>query len=452
MIRYFNLVRALVVSPDSTDFALKLLPLLAKRDAVRMAAWLLFRAIRPLNFKDSAKYKVLVIEKAVFNEDIRVALDDVEEIQLLGVGRAVIKAMALGILPRHVCADDTYISDDPKARHAKQKYREFLSGVWRHLQRRTAIDAVLTGNWAYWAERELGAVLEAAGTPFIVLHKEGIKPPARSELLQRLFRVTRGQFMGRRMLVYQEAERQHQIDGDISKPEQIVVVGMPRMDQLHAWRRQAAAGLVPSRSEKPLVLFLAFLPNNFLPSYSGLESDLAWNDLCRGSLRAMVQVARQNPDIQVLIRPRGQEIDETWGILRELLGNRDSLPLNLTVSIDGDAIRLVKSAWVIVGHNTTVLFEGLAAGKPVIVPEFSEALDERYLGFIVDVGPAVKYPKSEADLVRSVTLCCQGDDEISAELSQESVDALVRWTGNADGRSAARVQDAVLREITPSLR
>jgi len=355
--------------------------------------------------------------------------------------------MALGILPRHVCADDTYISDDADARLAKQKYRDFLSGVWQHLQRRAAIDAVLTGNWAYWAERELGAVLEIAGTPFIVLHKEGIKPPARSKLLQRLFRMKRGQFMGRRMLVYQEAERQHQIEGDISKPEQIVVVGMPRMDQLHNWRRQAAEGLVPSRSEKPLVLFLAFLPNNFLPSYSGLESDLAWNELCRGSLRAMVQVARQNPDTQVLIRPRGQEFNETWGILLEIIGHKDTLPSNLTVSIDGDATKLVQAAWVIVGHNTTVLLEGLAAGKQVIVPDFAEAQDERYLGYIVDVGPAAKYPNSEAELVRSVTLSCQGDEVISSELSQERVGSLVRWAGNADGRSAARVQDAVLREI-----
>jgi hypothetical protein len=207
---------------------------------------------------------------------------------------------------------------------------------------------------------------------------------------------------------------------------------------------------VPSRTEKPLVLFLAFLPNNFLPSYSGLESDLAWNDLCRGSLRAMVQVARQNPDVQVLIRPRGQEIDETWGILREILGDKDSLPSNLTVSTDGDAIQLVQAAWVIVGHNTTVLLEGLAAGKPVIVPDFAEALDERYRGYIVEVGFAAEYPKSEADLVRSVTVRCRDDDKISAELSQESVDALVCWTGNADGRSATRVQAAVLREIERS--
>ena len=449
--RYFNLVRALLVSPDSIDFALKLLPLLSKRGAARLAAWLLFRAIRPLNFREAAKYKVLVIEKAVFNEDIRVALHHVDDIQLFGVGRAVIKAMALGVLPRNVCADDTYISDDAAARRAKQKYREFLSNVWRHLQRHVAFDAVLTGNWAYWAERELGAVLECEGTPFIVLHKEGIKPPARSELLQRLFRVTRGQFMGRRMLVYQEAERQHQIDGDISKPEQIVVVGMPRMDQLHNWRRQAAKGLVRSRAEKPLVLFLAFLPNNFLPSYSGLECDLAWNELCRGSLRAMVQVARQNPDAQVLIRPRGQEIDETWGILLEIIGHKDTLPSNLTVSTDGDAIQLVQAAWLIVGHNTTVLLEGLAAGKPVIVPDFAEALDPLYHGYIVDVGAGAHYPHSEVDLVRTVSIHCQGSLTIPAELSQANVDALIHWTGNADGQSAARVQAAVMHEIELSI-
>ena len=413
----------------------------------RISAWLLFRAIRPLNFKHASKYKVLAIEKAVFNEDVRVALGDVEDIQLFGVGRAVIKAMAVGILPRHVCADDTYISDDLDARLAKKRYRDFLACVWVHLQKYIQIDAVLTGNWAYWAERELGATLEAAGTPFIVLHKEGIKPPERSKLLQSLFRVTRGQFWGRRVLVYQDAERQHQIDGDISKPEQIVVVGMPRMDLLHRWRRAAAGGLIPSRSENPLVLFLAFLPNNFLPSYSGLVSDLAWNELCKGSLRAMIEIARQNPTAKVVIRPRWQEINEIRQILKNILIDNPPIPANFIVSSEGDVINVIQDAWVIVGHNTTVLLEGLAAGKPVIVPDFAEALDNRYKGYIVDVGPAAEYSSSEFDLVNAVTFYCRNPYQLITELSPASEVALVRWTGNADGMSSLRVQNAVLDEI-----
>lgn len=432
---------------DSTDIALKTLPLASKRGASRLAAWLLYRTIRPLNERSSAQIKVLVIEKAIFNEDVNVALGASKDIQLFGVRRSVLKAMALGILPRHVCADDTYISDDPEARHAKERYREFLSEVWRHLQRYIRFDMVLTGNWAYWAERELGAVLENVGTPFVVLHKEGIKPPARSELLRDLFRVTRGQFMGRRMLVYQEAERQHQIDGDISRPDQLVVVGMPRMDQLHEWRRKAAAGTVPTRAVTPLVLFLAFLPNNFLPSYSGLPSDLAWDGLCRGSLRAMIDVAREHHDAEVIIRPRKQELEEVLALLQGVLAPDESLPANLTVSASGGAIDLVEKAWVVVGHNTTVLLEGLAAGKPVIIPEFAEALDERYHGYIVDVGTAAEYPRSVAELVRAVSEHCRGEHQIPAELPPSSVAALAKWTGNADGQSAARVRVALRREI-----
>jgi hypothetical protein len=445
--RYLTLLRALLASPDSTDFALKLLPLLAKRNAPRLAAWLLLRAVRPLNDSPGTPYKILVIEKAIFNEDVEVALGGSEQIQLFGVGRAVIKAMALGILPRHVCADDTYIANDDAAQSAKETYRQFLSSVWRHLQRHTRFDAVLTGNWAYWAERELGTVLEECGTPFIVLHKEGIKPPARSELLRELFRVTRGQFMGRRILVYQEAERQHQIEGDISSPEQIVVVGMARMDRLHEWRRRAARGDVPGRAASPLVLFLSFLPNNFLPSYSGLKSDLAWSELCRCSLNAMVEIAKTNPDIQILIRPRLQEIDETVALVERYHGTIADLPSNLRISIEGDATLLVQDAWVVVGHNTTVLLEGLAAGKPIVVPEFAEAVDPRYQGYIVDVGPAAEYARSETELVQAVAALCRSEACIRSELSTAAADALTKWTGNADGNSAARVQSAVLREL-----
>ena len=46
----------------------------------------------------------------------------------------------------------------------------------------------MTGNWAYWAERELPfATKLTTKTYFIVMHKEGIKPPGRSEFLKKHF-------------------------------------------------------------------------------------------------------------------------------------------------------------------------------------------------------------------------------------------------------------------------
>ena len=446
--RYLHLARAVARARDSTDVALKLLPVLAKRGLAWPAAHLVHRSIRPLTHKPG-RYKVLIIEKAIFNDDAMAALGGVDDIQVFGIGRAVLKAMAVALLPRHLCADDTYVADDPAARLGKARYRRFLGEMWRHLTRLGGYDAVITGNWAYWAERELGAVLEELGVPFIVLHKEGIKPPARSELLRHLFRKTRGQFMGRRMLVYHEDERHHQLQGDIARDDQIVIVGMPRMDLNHAWRRSAAAGEIAARAEKPLALFLAFLPNNFLPSYSGLESDLAWADLCDGSLRAMIRLAECDPGIRVIVRPRGQELPELKLLLDAAatsLGR--ALPANLKLSAEGDVTPLLQAAWVICAHNTTVMFEGLAVGKPVVVPQFAEAEDERYKGYIVDPGSAAELATSEDDLLARCLEHCRNPKPIPADISVGAKASLAKWTGNAVGDSASRVRAAILRELS----
>jgi hypothetical protein len=445
--RFVRLVNAVIYAKDSTDVALKLLPVLAKRGLAWPAARLIHNSIRPLT-PTPGRYNILTIEKAVFNDDVVAALGAVSDVQVFGIGRAVIKAMAVGILPRHLCGDDTYISDDPAASRAKLKYRRFLLQTWKYLERLGHYDAVLTGNWAYWAERELGAALEQHGFPFIVLHKEGIKPPARSVLLRQLFRKTRGQFMGRRMLVYHEDERQHQIEGEIAREDQVVVVGMPRMDRLHDWRRKAAAGKVVAFADRPLVLCLAFLPNNFLPSYSGIDSDLAWKSLCHGTLRAMVRLAWVNPDLDVVIRPRGYEIEETNELLADAVKSLNApVPANLKISTSGNIAPLLEAAWVVCAHNTTVIFEGMAIGKPVVVPDFAEAQHEDYRGFLVDPGPAAEYAASEDDLVKRCSEHCRAPALISAELSTDAKLALAKWTGNAEGDSAARVSAAILREI-----
>jgi hypothetical protein len=309
-------------------------------------------------------------------------------------------------------------------------------------------DAVITGNWCYWAERELATALEEIGTPFIVLHKEGIKPPERSKMLRDLFRKTRGRFTGRRVLVYHELERDHQIEGNIARADQIRIVGMPRLDRLHAWRKLAATGKVPARSPRPMALFLAFIPNNFLPSYSGIESDLSWDELCRGTYRAAIRLAQQNPEIDVVVRPRGYELSE----VETLLNREGERPANVRIVADGEIMPLIQASWVLCGHNTTVLLEGLAAGKPVVVPNFGEALDARYHGYIVEHGDAVEHASSVDDLVERLARHCASSGQVLEELRPAIIAELEKWTGNADGRASERVRTALMQELSSTAR
>ncbi len=440
---YYRLIRVLAKARSSFDVALPLLPILAKLGLALPAAYLIHRTIRPLT-TSKATYRVLVIEKAVFVEDVLEALGDAKDIQAFGVRRAVLKSLALGILPRAICGDDVYVSDDPVATRAKQRYRELWKNIWRYMSKMSRYDAVLTGNWCYWAERELASELEAIGTPFVVLHKEGIKPPERSKMLRELFRKERGQFTGRRVLVYHQSERDHQIGGYIARPDQITIVGMPRLDRNHKWRRLAAAGGVPLRASQPTVLLLAFLPNNFLPSYSGIDSDLAWDELCSGTYRAAILLAERNPAYDVIIRPRVHERDE----VETLLDHEGARPKNLRIVTEGEAMPLLEASWVVCGHNTTVLLEALAVNKPVVVPHFGEALDPRYHGFNVELNDAVEHADSVEDLVARIERHCQSPSSIREQLGPAALAALAKWTGNADGKSSERVRQALMEELS----
>jgi hypothetical protein len=444
--RYWRLVVALATAKDVHEFSLRILAILAKLGLALPAAYLVHRTIRPMG-GGAGRYRVLIIEKWIFNEDALEVLGGAD-VQVFGVKRAIVKCMALGILPRVLCDDATYVSDDPAAERAKMRYLRFWRAVWRYLSMFRRYDAVMSGNWCYWAEREMATALEELGTPFVVLHKEGIKPPERSRMLRDLFRKTRGRFTGRRVLVYHALERDHQIGGNIARPDQIKIVGMPRLDQLHAWRRQAAAGKVPARASRPTALILGFLPNNFLPSYSGIDSDLAWDELCAGTYRAALVLARDNPWIDVVVRPRGNEIPE----VEALLAKAGARPANLRLVADGQVTPFITDSWVICGHNTTVLLEGLAAGKPVVVPDFGEAKDVSYHGYIVELGEAVEHAGSVDDLVARMLRHCTSPEPVREALLPAAIVELEKWTGNADGRASERARKALLEEFGAAAR
>ena len=423
---------------------MKVIPVLCRLGLAWPVAWMLQRTIEPLNQSAPDGKRILAIQKAVFNEDVREVFRNSAEFTVFGLKRAQVKAMALAFLPKAICDDASYVTDDPEAEAAKLRYRAFCGRVWRHLASMGGYQAIITGNWCYWAERELAAAMELQDAPFLVLHKEGIKPPERSKMLRDIFRRTRGRFSGRRVFVYQESERDHQIEGQIADAGQIRVVGMPRMDRWHELRRQVAKSKVDGHSDRPTLLFLAFLENNFLPSYSGVDSDLAWRDLTDGCTQAIFAVARARPEADIIVRPRVQEVSEVEAILARG-GDR---PPNVRIVPEGEISPLLISANVVCGHNTTVLFEGLALGKPVVMPAFGEVLDPRYQGYIVNPGPSVESAVSVQDLTDRLIRHLDQNTAPAEDLTSQTRDSLAFWTGNPDGQSVQRVLKEIRAELT----
>ena len=317
------------------------------------------------------------------------------------------------------------------------------------------IDIVLTGNFSYCAEREFASVLEAAGTPFVAIHKENVRPPNRVGYWHHLYKERRGPFTGRTVLVYNDIERNLQIESGVAEPERIVITGMPRLDRVHRWRRQNAG---PSRERTSAqVLFFAFARHEKLtgiqrkPS-AGVEGNmeamdgdwgkLGWNELGEGSHRAMVELARRRPDITVIIKTKGQHRKKD-DILLMLKSAAETLPENVKVVAGGDPFPLMTQSRAVIGFNTTGLLEAIAAGKPVIVPWFGEAQDSAMRGHIIDLEDAVTYAQSEEDLIRLVTDLVDNPRDVPNELAGSVSRVLRYWVGNDDCAAGQRVHNAI---------
>ena len=397
------------------------------------------------------KWEVLLLPRARFTEDVFGALTAIESVTVYTLPRKTVKAIAAAFLP-HEVDDNNYVSTSPRARAAMLRYRAFLKEFWRHFDPHGRIDAVVTGNFGYCAERELAAALEELGIPFVALHKENSWSAGTQSFWEKVYRERKGPFLGRRILVYSPIERDIQLRAGIIDQSRIEVVGMPRLDEIHRWR-MANIGLTP----KPVVLFASFDPDVSMPvlqpdargrQYTLVDERPRGRNLaalCRSAHRTMVELSRTCPEITVLVKSKGRERDRK--ILNELLGveHERELPSNLRVILGGSPLPLLFQASVVCGLHSTMLVEALAAGRPVVVPRYAEVLDPEISRFVFDLGSLVVRASSPSALLNEVRRLALACTPVPETLSPGTLAILREWVGNEDGRSGERAAAAMLR-------
>jgi glycosyltransferase involved in cell wall biosynthesis len=432
---------------------------LARYRLARIAALILPLYMRKLKNADVLDHPIrtLIIPKENFVEDVFSSLGPNGWFDIYSVYRRVFKTMAEGIL--HPSLDDNnYSSNDPEVESSKRAYRDFLIDLWAKLEYFYKFDVVLTANFAYFAERELAAALETRGIPFVVLQKENLKTPGFMDFFAHLYRIRRGPFLGRRIFVYNDIERRLEIDAGVITPNRVTITGMPRLDVIHRWRESQVVN--DGEGDSPQVLFFSFWPKTGLPimarktrtgivgGYERLDEDLenlSWSELVKGCHQAMLRLAKESPEIRVVIKAKGRTRESS--AMYEMLGEPAHIPPNVEIVEGGDPFHLIARSRVICGFNTTALFEALAAGKPVVMPRFGEALDERMQAYVVNLEDAVEYADSPGDLIDRLRRHALGSGLIETILPQRKVRVLEKWVGNADGMSGHRVREALLNEI-----
>jgi hypothetical protein len=174
---------------------------------------------------------------------------------------------------------------------------------------------------------------------------------------------------------------------------------------------------------------------------------LVMTELCRSTHRALVEFAASCPDIDVVVKTKGRARD-----LADVLGwlgveSEQNLPANMRVVHGGSPLPLIFDAAVVCGFHSTLLLEALAAGRPVIVPWFAEALHPEVRRHVLDLDAAVSKASSPEELKQKLEMAARARSPVPSELPTETLTLLRDWVGNEDGRAGERTERAIRQVI-----
>jgi hypothetical protein len=390
-------------------------------------------------------FRLLVLKKSVFIEDVMAVAGHIDHAELVLLGRTHLHFIAKAFFRKEV-NDNNY--HDLTTPEQIARYRDFLKSMWRVLNAKLQIKCVLSGNFSYFEERELAYVLEADGTPFVVIHKECMKTPGRVAEYEHLYRTNKGPFWGRRILVYNELEKDLIVRTGVTHADKVKVVGMPRLDGIHQSRLAGRA----DTARKTVVLVSFPKDLNSLPTVdTSTDGDDDGNDEAAGKATppnlenvwdsvhsAMFELARSHPEMDVIIKTKGNSRDRQR--LADLIERHefDNDIANLKIVHGGELRDLVLNATVICGLHSTGLLEALAANKRVIIPVFEESADEGNQHHFIDFGETVIYARSKQEFISLIEQALSREAPAAQPIPEATRALLDHWLGNSDGAASER--------------
>lgn len=238
-------------------------------------------------------------------------------------------------------------------------------------------------------------------------------------------------FMSDEMSVCSERHREFWLRSGVDA-SRIHVTGQPRFDAY------ANPARTTSFDDRPVLLYLSFDDVAYLPADLGIDSDLTWADF-RRQVEEVIASMSDRWNVVVKIHPQ-QTKAEDW------LGSRVARVERLA-----DTRRLIMDADVVVGFQTTAIFEAAIAGRPAIYPAWGNVYEQ------------VRSALIPFDEMSELVLLARSQEELSEILSTSSVELDARTVaaraiaeehlgpvdGHASERTLALMRDLVATRSSP---
>ena len=235
----------------------------------------------------------------------------------------------------------------------KQAFVNFLTNSFNVLNNYFKIDAFISFNIFYYAEKYFDEVCLNLNKKFIILHKESVLTPNGEKIWSEIYEKYNDKSLASKISVYSDSQKKMLIKTKIANNKQIVINGCPRSD--------FSFNLKNDFPKKKLIVFFLFDTNIYSKNKSKKNNN--WIKLYNQSINYLSEYAKNNLDTTVIFK--GKTGDNSKKKILKYLSK------NCLYVEWGPGEKYLRDAKVVISFNSTIVFEAIAARRNLIIPNFN---------------------------------------------------------------------------------
>jgi len=391
------------------------------------------------NFKN-----ILILPKSGGREDIYASYNEEQNSSIIyELPRAEIKNLYNFFVKSQKVTNYSYFHDDPTIIREKENYFNFLKKIIFYFKKFYKINLIINFNFTYKEEVELARASIDQNVKFVSLQKESQASDGKRLVNEKIYNKSIKKYNGSCIIVYNEDEKRNIVNSGIIDESKVFVVGCPRIDYSFNIKKK-----IKDIKKKINLVYYCIQTGVSLPIYEGIFrtegvhniEKFDWSKLARLTEVTLSDFATKNSSkVNTIFKTKTGMEDQVQRIKKLDLSNIDVIYSNT-------GHHLLEIADVVVAFNSTIIFEAIAAGVPVIVPTLNLGdIQEKFVFNLNDVDN-VFCSHNLDEFQKNLKLIIDNPTKFHIKNKDTQKAALKKFVGNQDGRSGKRFRE-LIKEI-----
>ena len=309
----------------------------------------------------------------------------------------------------------------------KKLYVENLKKIFNALNKFIKLDGLISFNVFYYAEKYIEEVCIELGLKFIVLHKESALSPKEEEYFTKGYSKYNNKSLATKISVYSESQKKILINSKIASNKQIVITGCARSDYSFKLRK-----IEPNENS---IVYYMIETNRFSITKFQRKMGISksnWKKLHDQTLKYLFEYSKINPRVKITLKGK-------TGVHTKNEFKDKNLPKNIRYIYGGTGEKLLKDSKVVIGFNSTIVFEAIASNRGLIVPNFNLENTSRKKRLLHQINNKKYLVNSKKEFFNKLNFYLRNKYK-DASLSSKDKLILNYYIGNIDGNAGERVR------------